>query len=187
MKISEKDGMEMVYVPAGTFLMGSDSSDADSDEGPEHEVYLDAFWIDKYEVTNIQYKLCVQAGTCREPILLGSYSRESYYNNTEYNGYPVVYVSWNDAQVYCQWVGRELPTEAQWEKAARGTDGRIYPWGNYAPNNNFLNYNGFFGDTTVVGSFSPGASSVWGDGYGRECKRMGSRLVWRKLLQCCTN
>ena len=155
---SEKDGMEMVYVPAGSFTMGSNSSEADTDEIPEHEVYLDAFWIDKYEVTNSQYAQCMAAGACAAPIITKSYTRTSYYGNSEYDKYPVIYVSWYEAQAYCQWAGRQLPTEAQWEKAARGTDGRIYPWGNEDPTSNLLNFNGFVGDTTAVGSYPNGMS-----------------------------
>jgi formylglycine-generating enzyme required for sulfatase activity len=126
-RVSEKDGMVMVYVPAGEFLMGSADSDSQaySNEKPQHTVYLDAFWIDKTEVTNAQYKKCVQAGACKAL----EYARSSDYNG---DTQPVVEVDWFNAQAYCQWAGRQLPTEAQWEKAARGTDGRIYPWGNQA-------------------------------------------------------
>jgi len=124
-RIVEKDGMVMVYVPAGEFLMGSTDGDKDahSYEKPQHKVYLDAFWIDQTEVTNAQYKQCVQAQKCQEP---------SSANDSKFNGdnQPVVSVDWNDAKNYCEWTGRRLPTEAEWEKAARGTDGRIYPWGN---------------------------------------------------------
>lgn len=124
-RISEKDGMVMVYVPAGEFLMGSADSDsqADSNEKPQHMVYLDAFWIDRTEVTNAQYKQCVQAGKCKA---------SSYADNFRFNddNQPAVGVDWNDAQAYCQWAGRQSPTEAQWEKATRGTDNRLYPWGN---------------------------------------------------------
>jgi len=124
---SSQDNAALVCVPAGEFLMGSADSDkaAQGDERPQHTVYLDAFWIDRTEVTNAQYKKCVQAGKC---------TASSYANDSTYNGdtQPVVGVDWNDATTYCQWAGRKLPTEAQWEKAARGTDGRIYPWGNQA-------------------------------------------------------
>jgi len=157
-KISEKDGTEMVYVPAGSFLMGSESSDAYSDEGPEHEVYLDGYWIDKYEVTNRQYAQCVAVGNCTTPANTSSNTRGSYYSNATYDDYPVIYVSWYDAQDYCHWAGRELPTEAQWEKATRGTDDRIYPWGNEPPNSTLSNYYGIKGDTTAVGSYPKGVS-----------------------------
>ncbi len=140
----------MVYVPEGEFLMGSADSDPDagSDEKPQHTVYLDAFWIDKTEVTNAAFALCVQAGACQTT---GA-------DFSEKPNHPVVAVSWNDAAAYCEWAGRRLPTEAEWEKAARGTDGRIYPWGDGAPDATLLNYNGNIGGTTEVGSYPDGAS-----------------------------
>ena len=124
--VAEQDGMVMVYVPAGKFLMGSSDSDtqADSDEKPQHGVNVDAFWIDRTEVTNAQYDKCVQAKPACKASL---YAGDSRFNGDDQ---PVVGVDWNDAKSYCEWAGRRLPTEAEWEKAARGTDGRIYPWGN---------------------------------------------------------
>ena len=115
----------MVYVPEGEFLMGSTGSDkdAESDEKPQHKVYLGAFWVDRTEVTNAQYGKCVQVGGCTASV----YAGDSRFNG---DNQPVVGVDWSQAQAYCQWTGRQLPTEAQWEKAARGTDGQIYPWGN---------------------------------------------------------
>lgn len=153
------DGMVMVYVPEGEFTMGSDSYD---NEQPVHTVYLDAFWIDETEVTNAMYALCVRAGACDPPSDTSSYTRTSYYGNMQYDNYPVNYVSWNDAQAYCAWADARLPTEAEWEKAARGTDGRTYPWGNTSPTCNLANYrpsgNGCAGDTSAVGSYLAGAS-----------------------------
>jgi formylglycine-generating enzyme required for sulfatase activity len=137
----EKDGMHMIYVPAGGFLMGSLDSDsqAHKDEKPQHRVVLDAYWIDQTAVTNAMFALFVhetgyqteaeQAGEAdawHHPLGMGSGLNGKMDD-------PAVYISWNDAQAYCQWVGRRLPTEAEWEKAARGTDGRLYPWGNQAP------------------------------------------------------
>jgi formylglycine-generating enzyme required for sulfatase activity/uncharacterized caspase-like protein len=114
-----EDGAEMVLVPAGEFTMGSNEYD---DEKPPRRVYLDAFHIDKYEVTNALYRRFVSATSRGAP---------GYWNDARFNGdpQPVVGVSWHDAAAYCGWAGKRLPTEAEWEKAARGTDGRRYPWG----------------------------------------------------------
>jgi formylglycine-generating enzyme required for sulfatase activity len=130
--------MVMVYVPGGTFQMGS--GDGYSDEQPVHAVTLDAFWIDQTEVTNAQYALCVTDGECVESPL----------DNPHYNGddYPVVGVSWNDAMAYCAWAGAQLPTEAQWEYAARGEQGYVYPWGN-----DFDCSRGNFDDETVMDDY----------------------------------
>ncbi|HSM24172.1 MAG TPA: SUMF1/EgtB/PvdO family nonheme iron enzyme [Anaerolineaceae bacterium] len=149
-KISPIDGMEMVYFPAGTFTMGLDGGRFD--EEPQHEVYLDAFWIDRTEVTNAMYRSCMKAGGCTTPGL------DKYYPYKEFSDYPVVYMSWDQANTYCEWAGRRIPTEAEWEKAARGTDGRIYPWGNEAPTSERLNFARESGDIMAVGSFPEGAS-----------------------------
>jgi len=159
-QVSKADGMVQVYVPAGAFTMGSDSGE--SDEKPAHVVTLNAFWIDKTEVTNAMYALCVKVGACSVQETRSS-TRVSYYGNTSYNNYPVINVSWNDAQKYCIWAGRRLPTEAEWEKAARGTDGRSYPWGNSVPDITKLNYASLnqavnVGDTSEVGKYPDGAS-----------------------------
>jgi len=119
--IRPADNAVMVYVPAGEFEMGS--ADGSNDEKPEHRVYLDAFWIDKTEVTNAQYQRCVMAGACKE----SWYANDA---NSAGDAQPVVGVEHYMAEAYCEWVGARLPTEAEWEKAARGTDGRSYPWGN---------------------------------------------------------
>jgi formylglycine-generating enzyme required for sulfatase activity len=159
-RIANLDDMVMIYVPPGDFLMGAADSDteAGADEKPQHLVYLDAFWIDLTEVTNSMYARCVEAGTCSPPDKESSKTRPFYYNDQHYADYPVIYVSWQDAQDYCSWAGRRLPTEAEWEKAARGTDGHIYPWGNELPNPGLLNFNNQVGDTTPVGFYPPGAS-----------------------------
>jgi eukaryotic-like serine/threonine-protein kinase len=165
--VSDKDGMTMVYVPAGEFLMGSTDADIAlvlqscpdcnfDDEKPQHTVSLDAFWIDRTDVTNAMYAQCVIAGMCKPPSDTRSYTRPNYYRNTQYGRYPVVYVSWNDANIYCIWAGRHLPTEAQWEKAARGTNGQVYPWVNQVPSQALANFNG--DDTTEVGQYPSGAS-----------------------------
>ncbi|MFB0535442.1 MAG: formylglycine-generating enzyme family protein [Anaerolineae bacterium] len=104
------------------------------DERPQHTVYLDAYYIDQSEVTNAQYRQCVQARACGRP------SDSTYYGNDYYDQYPVVFVTWYDANDYCRWVGKRLPTEAEWERAARGTDGRIFPWGSSLTKGNRANF-----------------------------------------------
>jgi formylglycine-generating enzyme required for sulfatase activity len=152
------DDMVMVYVPGGTFQMGS--AEGRSDEQPVHTVTLDGFWIDETEVTNAQYARCVAAGMCSPPSELRSRTRDSYYGDSQYDDYPVIWVSWDDATTYCQWAGGRLPTEAEWENAARGPDGRVYPWGNDPPNDTLANYALNVGDTTTVGSYPEGQSWV---------------------------
>ena len=153
--IADKDGMTLVYVPAGEFTTGSESYDH---EQPIHTVYLDAFWIDQTEVTNKQYAMCVSDGDCVLPLSFKSPMRSSYYDDPPFDNYPVIYVEWHMAAMYCQWAGRRLPTEAEWEKAARSDDGRIYPWGNTPPNDDLLNYNSPVRDTTEVGKYPNGQS-----------------------------
>lgn len=155
--VSEKDGMILVYVPAGEFTMGSDAG-SKSDEKPETKIYLDAFWIDQTEVTNAMYARCVDANQCDAPASSGSFTRSNYFRSSEFRNHPVIYVSWNNALAYCLWVGRKLPTEAEWEKAARGTDARNYPWGNAFPKITLLNYDQSVGDTTEVRKYPAGIS-----------------------------
>ncbi len=155
------DQSEMVFVPAGLFLMGAAEDDALAMnwEKPQHEVTLDAYWIDKYEVTNAQFAKCVASGYCVQPRQGGSKTRESYYGNPDFADYPVIYVDWNQASYYCSWVGKRLPSEAEWEKAARGTAGQVYPWGNSEETDLLMNINRLQdGDTEKVGSFPEGQS-----------------------------
>lgn len=128
--ICEKDGAEMIYIPPGDFRMGTDGGYAD--EKPEHPVFVEGFYISKYEVTVSQYKkfLLDPQGKWHEPDPpSGDYMPADYFTNPKYDNYPVVNVSWEDAEAYCKWAGNRLPKEAEWEKAARGADHRIYPWG----------------------------------------------------------
>ena len=172
MMISEKDGMKLHYVPAGEFMMGDTAEAALAEceintycqldwfkaEAPPHKVNLDAFWIDETEVTNQIYALCVKAGKCQPPSDKSSVTHTSYYDDAQYADYPVIYVSWSDAKAYCEWAGRALPSEAQWEKAARSPSGNTHPWGNGAPNKDLANYNQNVGDTTKVGQYPNGKS-----------------------------
>lgn len=165
-RTASSDGMVMVYVPAGEFDMGASSQDtkAYEDEKPQHTVYLDAFWIDQTEVTNAMYRECVQEGVCYPPMKYthndntGSHHFDEDGINTAYDDYPVIYVDYEDATIYCEWAGRRLPTEAEWEKAAKGTDGTRFPWGNTEPTSSQANFGNMLGDTVAVGNYSSGAS-----------------------------
>jgi eukaryotic-like serine/threonine-protein kinase len=104
------------------------------------------------------YAQCVGANACNLPHDTGSYTRSSYYGDALYAHYPVVNVDWDMATAFCAWAGRRLPSEAEWEKAARGQDGRLYPWGNQTPSLQYTNFNELRGDTTEVGIYPLGAS-----------------------------
>ncbi len=147
---------QMVRVPEGPFLMGTNNRLPD--EGPQHTVDLPAFYIDIYEVTNLQYKKFIDATGRRSP---------AHFRNRSFPpgkaDHPVTYVNWNDATAYCHWTGKRLPTDEEWEKAARGTDGRIFPWGDefdVTKANTPVRWQaiGHQGDTTPVGSFADGRS-----------------------------
>ena len=154
--ITDTKGVEMVLVPDGSFHMGS--NDGSSPEQPMHVVALDSFYIDKYEVTNALYKSCVDAGACVPLSETKSEMRTHYYGNPEFYEYPAIYVDWFQAKNYCEWRGASLPTEAEWEKAARGTGRRTYSWGEQAPSTTLANYARNIGDTTPVKNYPDGAS-----------------------------
>ncbi len=173
-RITSERGDEMLLVPAGAFTRGS--AEGFPDEVPVHEVYVDAFYMDKLEVTNEDYQACVEDGACEPPRRMdccteqpgGYVAWPEYFGNPEFNDYPVIFISWFDARDYCEWRGDRLATEAEWEKASRGTDGRMYPWGNEAPTPDLLNYTwpwpgGEYEErplytTSPVGSYPDGAS-----------------------------
>ena len=148
--------IDWVTIPAGEFLMGSDKakdSDAYDDELPQHRVYLPEYRISRTPVTNSQYLRFVEATGQPTP----KHWNDGKIPNSK-EDHPVVNVSWHDAQAFCKWVGARLPTEAEWEKAARGVDGRIWPWGNGSPTVSHGNFDGNIGDTTPVQRYPAGAS-----------------------------
>ena len=195
-QIRPKDQMVMVFVPSGEFRMGSTKEMVFSakdickedlgggitaavctyntfmDEYPDHTVEMPDYWLDQTEINNGQYRLCVESGECDQPNKMGSFTREHYYDDPAFDDYPVVQVTWNMAADYCKWAGVRLPTEAEWEYAARGPEAKIYPWGNdFDPSKlNYcdagckgisdLTYNDNFPDTAPVGSFPEGASWI---------------------------
>lgn len=179
------DEATMVYVPGGTFTMGSDDARVDflsaicseynracytcspgrsvchrqwfDDEQPAHPVTLDAFWLDRTEVTNAQYAACVAAGACSLPSETGFYLRSDYFHASDYASHPVLYVSWQQAAGYCEWAGARLPTEAEWEYAAAGPDGLNFPWG--------AEFDGTRLNFCDDGCWLPGSASAWHDGF----------------------
>ncbi len=186
---TDEHGVAMAFIPAGDFQMGRDEevSKAECNKfngtkkpnncdftwwfAPEHTVTLDAFYMDIEEVSNARYAECVAAGVCKPPAKTSSATRSSYYGSPKYADYPVIFVDWQMARTYCQWRNADLPTEAQWEKAARGTDQRWFPWGDVldGTRSNFCDancqndssrkdLNDGYEDTAPVNAYPKGAS-----------------------------
>ena len=196
------DGKTMLHVPGGTFSMGSTDTEIQDAlarcrkvyrycnldfygrEAPQHRVTLDSFWIDQTEVTNAQFRHCVEAGVCEAPTMCTE--GEPTFGNGSKVDHPVVCVDWQDAQTYCEWAGVRLPTEAEWEYAARGPDGSLYPWGNErgGPWQNFCDAScgeAWADDKMDDGhaqnlsrrQLPAGGQLVWRVGYGRQRLRVG--------------
>lgn len=159
--VHDHTGMEMVYIPAGPFAYGASTEDsmAYSDERPMRNIELPEYWISRYPVTNRQYAQFVVATGHRAPI---------HWKNNKPSpqslDHPVVNVVWESAEAFCRWAGLRLVTEHEWEKAARGLDGRVFPWGNQLPSLNMCNFDFNVGDTTPVGLYSPAGDSPFGCG-----------------------
>ena len=169
-RIHDKTGIELIRIPAGPFLYGSADSDsmALKNEKPQRSIDLPEYWIARTPVTNNQFLRFVQETdyrTLAETSKRGldwqhpSRSSPSLVGKDEH---PIIYVSWDDANAFCNWAGLRLPTEEQWEKAARGTDGRIWPWGNDIPTDNHCNFGRIDGGVTPVGKYSPLGDSPYG-------------------------
>jgi formylglycine-generating enzyme required for sulfatase activity len=161
----------MVQVQAGSFTRGCVEGHnggheciltpwaTTSDDLPAASIYLNAFNIDVTEVTNAQYAACVAQGGCTNPADQSSTSHSAYFDNPVYANYPVINVTWGQANAYCAWAGKRLPSEAEWEKAARGSlDSRAFPWGDAAPTCALASFGGCEQDTSAVGSTPAGAS-----------------------------
>lgn len=151
----------MLLVDEGYYMMGAENGDLYAQDAakPLHEIFTKPYYIDKFEVSNGDYAECVAAGACSAPQKTSSKTREQYYDSTAFSRFPVVNVTWQDAQNYCEYVDKRLPTEAEWEKAARGTeDSRRYSWGNGSPKIYYVNVTKSPGDTEMPNSYPKGNS-----------------------------
>jgi len=194
-----RDGSPMVLVPAGPFRMGAPMNDflAEDHEKPERTVILSAYWIDVYPVINARFALFLAAGgyvqerwwspegwewKCGHNIDKPLQWQEAGWDGPEQ---PIAGVSWYEAEAYARWAGRRLPTDAEWEKAARGTDGQRYPWGNEWPNSNRANFNLMVGRTTPVGLFPEGKSPFGCFDMAGNVNNWTSDWYWSSFGQFC--
>ena len=205
---TRQDPVDMIFVPGGIFQMGCDSTHnggfpCSTNELPLHTVNLNGYYIDKFEVTNEKYHQCAATGACAAPSKESSYTHPDYYYNVAFTYYPVIWVDWTRANNYCNWAGKRLPTEAEWEKAARGVaDTRTYPWSDGTPNCTLANYRNVgvgycMGDTSQVGSYPAGASpygaldmagNVWewvNDWYGSDYYCHGPSAITQEPWSFC--
>jgi len=173
MRINAVDGAEILYIPEGTFLMGLTPEQIAvlrslcntpaceklyRASSPAHLVTVGPYWIYRTEVSNAMYARCVASGVCSPPSKRSSEKQSFYFGNPDFDNYPVTRVSWYQAQAYCRWAKGRLPTSAEWEFAARGTDGRLFSWGNEFPTKSRANLNEWYGDLLPVNAFSNYAS-----------------------------
>jgi formylglycine-generating enzyme required for sulfatase activity len=147
---------DMVLIPKGNFIMGNDDSSLGYVQMPQHVVYLDNYLINAHEITNIQYIKCIDVGVCTPPQKATSYNNRNYFGNDAFNNYPVIWITYNQAEKFCEWIRGHLPTEEEWEKAGRGPEGWTYPWGISPPTNGDANLAFISGisDTASIGFFS---------------------------------
>lgn len=169
-----KISFDWVEIPSGGFLMGSNPVQSlvpYSDESPQHQIYLEEFYISAKPITNSQYAEFVASTGYKKP---GHWVGGVVPPSKEHH--PVTYIDWNDANAFANWCGAALPSEAQWEKSARGFDGRLYPWGNEMPTKENANFGNFIGDTTEVGIYSS-CSSIFG-----VCDLSGNVWEWTSSI-----